>query len=152
VPAILKLNLAARTDVAYRNCGCATLITIAVMIPMSQLTCADRETAQPAGRDVLDNQTIDAYQNGCSVMAKTIAETTATNCQKTVQFVNRKLTSSATTIAASRNNGPATLPMIVEMVLMNLTRNAKESIANVLNLSSVAIMESASRAVGVVVS
>lgn len=57
------------------------------MIPMSQLTCAVKEIAQPDGNDALANQTIDVFRNGCSAMAKMIAAITAMNCQRIVQFV-----------------------------------------------------------------
>lgn len=46
------------------------------MIRMSQLTCAANATVLLDGNDAQDNRTIDAFQNGCSVMEKMIAETT----------------------------------------------------------------------------
>jgi hypothetical protein len=85
-------------------------------------------------------------------MVKTIAATTATNFQKTVQFVNQTPTSSARTIVASRNSGLVTLLMIVEMVPTNRKRSAKANTENVLSLSSIATTESVSQADGDVVS
>lgn len=91
----------------YLNYGCVILTTIVVMIPMSQHTCAVKEIVQQDGRDVQDNQTIVAFQNGYSVMAKMTVEITAMNCLKTVQFAIQKQISSAKTTAAFLNNGLA---------------------------------------------
>lgn len=149
---IQKLNLVVRMDDAYRNFGCVTSITIAVMILMNQRTCVVKETVQLAGRDVLDSQIIVAFPSGFSVMEKTIVVTTAMSCQKTVPSANPKLTSSVRTIVAFPSNGLAILLMIVVTVLMNPKHSAKESIANVPNLNSVAITESAFQVDGDVVS
>lgn len=67
------------------------------MILMNQPTCVVNETVQPDGNVVLVNQTIDAFQNGYSVMVKTIVEITAMNYQKIAQSATPKLTSSAQT-------------------------------------------------------
>lgn len=67
---------------------------------MSQLTCAVNETAPLDGNDAQDNQTIDAFQNGCSAMVKMIAVTIAMNCQKIAQFATATLTSNAPTTDA----------------------------------------------------
>lgn len=87
-------------DDALPNCGCATSTTIAATTPMNRHTCADNATAPRAGNDAPDNRTTDAYRNGCSAMAKTIAATTATNCPKTVRRATPTPTSSAPTIDA----------------------------------------------------
>lgn len=41
-------------------------------ILMSQLTCVVKEIAQLDGNDAQDNRTIDAFQNGYSVMEKMV--------------------------------------------------------------------------------
>lgn len=98
--------------------------TIAVMIPMNQLTCAVNVTVLPVGNDALASQTIDAFRNGCSAMARTIVVITgetkifsfcsvnsnvllnsifhrlATNWQKIAQSAIRKPISNARTIDA----------------------------------------------------
>lgn len=75
------------------------------MIPMSPLTCADKEIVPQAGEDVQVNQTIVAYLNGSSAMERTIVVTTAMNFPKIAQHVKLNLTSSAKIIAAYPNNG-----------------------------------------------
>lgn len=87
-------------DDALPNCGCAISITIAVTIPMNRRTCVVNATVPPAGNDVPDNRTTDAYRNGCSAMARTIAATIATNCPKIVPHAIPKPISSVPTIAA----------------------------------------------------
>lgn len=69
----------------------------------------------------------DAFQNGCSAMAKTIVATTAMNYPKTVHLATRTLISSAKTIAACPNNGLATFPTTVVMAVTNWMNCAKES-------------------------
>lgn len=155
---------------AYRSYGCAILITIAVMIPMSLLTCVANVTARPAGNGVLDSQTIAAFQNGCFAMEKTIAATIAMRHQRTAQYAMlRQITSAPTTDASpsefpeirvhfeetiffnsfSVDNGCATLLMIVVMAAMKPKRNAKANTVSAPNLSSAAVMASASRVAGV---
>lgn len=97
---ILRPNSNARMADALPNFGCVTLIMIAVMIPMNLLTCVVNEIVQQDGRDALDNRTIVAFLNGFSVMVKMIAEITAMNCQKIVQFVIPKLISNVPIIDA----------------------------------------------------
>jgi hypothetical protein len=143
VLAILKLNSAAKMDVAFRNCGCVILTMIVVMTQMNQLTCVVRETVQLDGNVAQDNRTIVAFQNGFSAMEKMIVVIIAMNCQKIALFVKLKLISSARTIAAFPNNGLVILLTTVEMVQMNLRHSAKENIANALNQNSVAITENA---------
>lgn len=67
---------------------------------MSQLTCAVNETAQLDGNDAQAHRTIVAYQNGCSAMEKMIAEITAMNCPKIVQFATAIQISNALTTDA----------------------------------------------------
>lgn len=124
---------------------------IAVTTQTNPLTCVVKETAPLAGRDVQASPTIVAFLNGCSAMEKTIVVITATSCQKTAQFVKRKRTSSARTIAAFLNSGLVTLLMIAAMVLMNRKLNAKENTENVLNLNSIATTENVFPADGAVV-
>lgn len=85
-----KLNSHVRMPDAYRNYGCAILITIVVMILMNQLTCADREIVRLDGSDARDNQIIVAYPNGYSVMVKMIVVIIVMNCPKIVPFVIQK--------------------------------------------------------------
>lgn len=152
MPATPKPNLAARTAVAFQNCGCATLTTIAVMTLMNQLTCAVSETARQDGRDAPASLTIVASRNGFSAMERTIAATTATNFQRTARFANPKQTSSARTTDAYPSNGLVTLLTTVEMDLTNRKRSAKENIVNVPNQSSDATTENVFLADGDVVS
>lgn len=58
------------------------------MTLMSQRTCVANEIVQPVGNVVQDNLTIVVFQNGCSVMAKTIVATIATSYQRIVQNAN----------------------------------------------------------------
>lgn len=76
------------------------ICVLQVTIQMSQLTCAVSETAQLDGNDAQAHQTIGAYQNGCSAMEKMIAEITAMNCPKIVQFATAIQTSNALTTDA----------------------------------------------------
>lgn len=124
----------------------------AVMTRMNLHTCVVKEIAPPAGRDARDNQTTAAFPNGYSAMEKTIAVTTATSCQKTVQFVNLTLTSNARTTDAYPNNGLVTLLMTAVTVPMNRKHNAKANTENVPSLSSIAKTENAYQADGDVVS
>lgn len=156
--------------VAYRSYGCAILITIVAMIPMSLLTCVANETARPVGNGVPDSQTTAAFQNGCFVMAKTIAATTATRHQRTAQYaVLRQITSAPTTDASPSkcpeahvyfegtiffyffylDNGCVTLLMIVVMEAMKSKPNVKVNTVSALNPSSAAVTASVFRVAGV---
>lgn len=150
--ATLKLNSAARTVVAFRNCGCAISTMIAVMILMNQLTCAVKEIVQQDGGDAQDNRTTAAFPNGSSVMEKTIVVIIAMNCQKIAPCVNPKLNSNVRTIDAFPSNGLVTLLTTAVMVRMNLKLSARGNTENVLNLSSVVRMANAFQADGDVVS
>lgn len=149
---IQKLNLVAKTDVAFLNFGCAISITIVGMTRTNQLICAVKGIAQPDGSAVLGSQIIDAFLNGCSAMERMIVVTTATNCLKIARFASLKQTLSARTIDAFRSNGPVTLPMIVAMDLMSQNHSAKENIGNAQSLNSIVKMENAFQADGDVVS
>lgn len=85
-------------DVVLQNYGCAISIMIVVMIQMNQRTCVVNVTAQLDGNVVQANQTIVVFQNGCSVMEKTIAAITVTNYQKIVQYAIAKPISNVPTI------------------------------------------------------
>lgn len=124
----------------------------AAMIQTSLPTCADSETAPPAGNAAQVSPTTAASQNGSSAMEKTIAAITATSCQRTVPSANPRPTSSVRTTAAYRNNGRATLPTIAVTVQTKLKRNAKANTASAPSQSSVATMANASRADGDAVS
>lgn len=93
---------------AYRSCGCATLITIAVMTPMSLLTCVANGTARLAGNGVPDSQTTAAFQNGCFAMAKMIVVTIATKHQRTAQCAMLKQITSVPTTDAFPSECPGT--------------------------------------------
>lgn len=75
-PAIQRQNLHAKTDAAFRNCGCVTLTTIAVTIQTNPPTCAGKGTAPQVGNAARAEPTTGAFQNGCSVMEKTTVEIT----------------------------------------------------------------------------
>lgn len=100
---IPKPSLPAKMAVVLRNYGCATLIMTAVMILTSQHTCVDSAIVQLAGNGVQGNRITVVYRNGCSVMEKTIAATTAMNCRKIAQFATVRQTSSAPTTAVYRS-------------------------------------------------
>lgn len=89
--------------VALQNYGCVISITIAEMIPMNQRICADNEIVQLDGNVAQDNRITVAFQNGCSVTERMIAEITAMNYQKIVPFATRKPTSNARIIAVYRS-------------------------------------------------
>lgn len=155
---------------AYRSYGCAILITIAVMIPMSLLTCVANGTALPAGNGVPDNQTTAAFQNGCFAMAKMIAAIIAMRHQRTAQYAVLKQITSARITDASLSecaeisvnfevtnifnslyldNGCATLLMIVVMEAMKPKPNAKENTVSAPNLNSAAVTASVFQVAGV---
>lgn len=144
-PAIQPLNSHARTADAFRNCGCATLITIAVTIPTNQHTCAVNATAQPAGRGVREKRTTDAFRNGCSAMERTTAETAAMSCHRIARHATPIPTSSAAITDAFRNSGCATTLTIAATVQMNPGSFAKTRTGNVVSLSLGAITASAYR-------
>lgn len=124
----------------------------AVTTQTNQHTCVAREIAQPDGSDARDNPTTVASPNGFSVTAKTTVATTATSCQKTALFVNRKPTSSARTIAASPSSGLVTLLTTAAMEATKRKRSARENIASALSRSSIVTTENASQAGGDAVS
>lgn len=67
---------------------------------MNQRICVDSVTALPDGNDAQVNRTTVAFQNGCSVMERMIAETTVMNCLKIARFATQKLTLNAPIIDA----------------------------------------------------
>lgn len=147
-----KPSSVVKTEDVFPSFGCVISTTIVVMIQMNQLTCVVREIAQLDGSDVPVNLTIDAFQNGSSVMVKTIAVITVTSFPRIAQYVNQKQTSNVKIIAAFPNNGPAILLTIAATVPMNPKHNAKENIENVLNQSFTVTTENAFQADGDVVS
>lgn len=90
---ILKQNSAVKMAVAFPNCGCVISITIVAMILMNQPICVVNVIAQLDGSVVLVSPITDVFQNGCSVMPKTIVAMEAMSYQKIVPNVIRILIS-----------------------------------------------------------
>lgn len=134
-PVTQKQNLHVKMADAYRNYGCVILIMIVGMTLMNLLTCVVKEIAPLDGNAVLAEQIIDAYRNGCSAMEKTTVVIIRMSSKKIVPHVIRKQILSVLTIGVYRNSGSATLPMIVEMVLMKRKNCVKGTIASVQSLS-----------------
>lgn len=88
--AILTRNSPAKMVDVFLNSGCAISIMIAVTILMSQHTCVGRRIVRRDGEDVQELLTTDAYQSGCSVTEKTIAEMDLMSCQRIVLLAIRR--------------------------------------------------------------
>lgn len=142
VPVTQTQNSHAKMDVASRNCGCATLITTAVMIPMSRRTCADTGTAPKDGNVALVVLTTDAFRNGCSVMERTIVVTIPMNLRRIVPSAIPILISCVLIIVVCLNSGSAILQTIVVMVLTKLKPYARVITESVRSPSSSATMAS----------
>lgn len=133
-------NSPARTDAAFPNYGCAISTMIAVMTLMNQHTCVVKRIVRLDGEDALASLTTDAYQNGCSVMEKTIVEMDPMNCQKIVLLAMLRQTSLAKTNVVFLNNGYATSLTIVETAVMRLKLCANINTENVQSLNSSVVM------------
>lgn len=95
----------------FPSYGCAILIMIAVMIRMSRLICAVKETVRQDGSVVLGNQITDAFLSGCSVTEKMIAETIVMSYLIIVLSVIRSQTLSVPTIDVFRSEYFLKIPL-----------------------------------------
>ena len=69
------MNSPAKMENVFQSYGAVILIMIVVMTVMSLHTFAEIRIVPAVGVDVLAMPIIGVFQNGCSVMARTTAET-----------------------------------------------------------------------------
>ena len=77
------------------SCGTVTMMMTAEMTVTSLPTCVGRETVLRDGGGVPVTATTDVFLSGCSVMARMIVEMELMSCQRIVQIVQTRESSSA---------------------------------------------------------
>jgi len=103
---------------------------------MNQLTCADKETVRPDGRDVREKPITGVYRSGCSVMARMIAVTVRTNFRRTVRSAKLPRTSSVRTTGVYQKDGCVISRTIAVTIQTSRKTCAKDYIDSVRSLSS----------------
>jgi len=134
--AIPKLSSRVKMVVVYPNCGCAILTTIAETTRMNRPTSAGKRTALRVGKGAPVDRATGVSLNGCSVTAKTTAETTATSYQNIVPNATLRLNLNVPITDVYQRDGCAILKMTAGTIRTKWKSIAKIRTGSVLNPNS----------------